>query len=101
MGSLVQKRLRINTMRITVRRSDIGDTLNLQVSQSDTIGELKAKIAEVWQDALERQQRLVFAGKVLVYDDCTLKTYGISRESGIVMTNPISTCQRNYTSEEP
>ena len=58
-----------------------GRTITISVSLSDTINNLKHKIAEKLDLPVE-EQRLIHAGKQLE-DDLTLRDYGIQRDSTI------------------
>lgn len=57
-------------------KTPTGDTIILPVELSDTIEDLKATIMKIKQIP-QREQTLIFAGKELVDDRCTLSDYNI------------------------
>ena len=54
--------------------------ITLEVKSSDTIGNLKAKIQDKEGIPIEKQ-RLVFAGRVMKDDDCTLADYDVQNDN--------------------
>lgn len=66
-------------MRIYIK-SLAGKILELEVSELDTIAEVKAKVHEIEENHPPEKQRLIFAGKELE-DHLPLHEYRIFRES--------------------
>ncbi|KAG2293908.1 hypothetical protein Bca4012_004983 [Brassica carinata] len=71
-------------MRIFVNMFD-KTRITLEVKSSDTIGNLNAKIQDKEGIPIEKQ-RLVFAGRVMKDDDCTLADYDVQNENTFHMT---------------
>jgi ubiquitin len=65
-------------------KSPCGKTLSLEVENTETVQNLKAKIQDK-EDSQSSEQRLVYNGKVLE-DGNTLASYAISNDSVIHMT---------------
>lgn len=61
-----------------------GDTFDIEVDPESSVGDLKAKVAELKPDMPVEQQKLIYAGKVLV-DATLMKDCGIKEGQFIVV----------------